>query len=69
MGCDCCSMSNYGQDKYFASRTYRESFCGVLLDNERERHDEMSPHRKRLSPSVERRIKIRKLTGVTLKTK
>lgn len=47
MGCDCCSMSNYGQDKCSASRTYRESFCGVLLNNERERYEEMSPHRKK----------------------
>lgn len=45
MGCDCCSKSNYGQDKCSAGRTYRESFCGVLFDNEQERNKEMSPHR------------------------
>lgn len=46
MGCDCCFKSNFGQDKCSAGRTYRESFCGVLLDNERERYKEMSPNRK-----------------------
>lgn len=30
-----------------ANRAYRESFCGVLLDNEREKWEEMSPHRKK----------------------
>ena len=47
MGCDCCSKSNYGQDKCSASRAYRDCFCGVIYDNERERYEEMSPHRKK----------------------
>ena len=42
MGCDYCSKSNYGQDKCSASRAYRESFCGVLFDGERERYEETS---------------------------
>lgn len=47
MGCDCCSMSNYGQEKCSASRAYRDGFCGVLFDDEQERFKEMSPHRKK----------------------
>lgn len=47
MGCDCCSMSNYGQDKCSASKAYRDGFCGVLFDDEQERFKEMSPHRKK----------------------
>lgn len=47
MGCDYCSKSNYGQDKCSASRVYRESFCGVLFDGERERYEETSPQRKK----------------------
>ena len=40
-------MSNYGREKCSAGRTYRESFCGVLFDNEQERYKEMTPHRKK----------------------
>ena len=47
MGCDCCSKSNYGQEKCSANRAYRESFRGVLLDNEQENWKEMYPHRKK----------------------
>lgn len=47
MGCDYCSKSNYGQEKCSTSRAYRESFCGVLFDNECERYEEMSPHQKK----------------------
>lgn len=47
MGCDCCPKSNYGQDSCSANRVYRELFCGVLFDNEWEKWEEMSPHRKK----------------------
>ena len=47
MGCDYCLKSNYGQKNCSASRAYRESFCGVLFDGEREKCNEMSSHRKK----------------------
>lgn len=49
MGCDCCPKSNYGQEKCSADRAYRESFCGVLLDNEREKWEEMSSSKKAIA--------------------